>query len=70
MIQEFSYKGFEITVITKSMWVRGVTTSWDKQRKRSTFHGYNPVAEKFIQGVGGKRKAKALVDSLEQPVVA
>jgi len=65
MKQEFSYKGFEITVTRKTMWVRGVTTSWDKQRKRSEFYAWNPNTKQLFTGLGNKTKVKAFIDSLE-----
>jgi hypothetical protein len=62
--QEFSYKGFDVTVIRKSMWVRGVSTSWNRPKSRNEFHARNTTTNQRISGIGGKIKAKQKIDSL------
>ena len=63
--EEFSYKGFEVKVTRHTMWVRGVTTSWDRPKKKSWFEAWNPTTSTPLSGWGNKTKVKALIDSLE-----
>jgi hypothetical protein len=65
MAEKFSYKGFEIKVTRHTLWVRGVTTSWDRPKKKSKFEAWNPTTQQFFNGWGNKTKVKALIDSLE-----
>jgi hypothetical protein len=70
MKQEFIYKGFEIIVTRHTQWVRGVTTAWDRPKKRSKFEAYNPATAQFFSGWGTKTKAKEFIDSLEKEPTA
>lgn len=63
---DFSYKGFVITVETRTVLLdsrQGWT--WGKKKTMSSFRGYNPETNQSISGSGAKLKARAAVDGLE-----